>query len=782
MDACLTLADFESILSAGPDETVDTRLHEHLDRCARCRERFEQHKSDETLAHDVRKMFAKEPSAAGDDETVAFDQSTERPKNYPNVDGYRITGVLGQGGMGIVYRAVQTRLNRAVALKVLPAMVGSASPSAVARFRREATAAARLHHTNIIPIYDFGESADAHFCAMELVSGQPLNLVIKRFSETSASTASPARLAEMLQNIVPVSQVSAIDPTDAETVHHDSESVSGASSMGRGRVYFRQVARWMADAADALHYAHGEGIIHRDIKPSNLILSIDGRLMIADFGLAKDVNEDSVTLTGSLLGTLRYMSPEQAMARRMRIDHRTDIYSLGATMYELLTMKPAIPGADDKEILGHIVTKDPISPRRIAPGVPRDLETICMKAMEKSPEARYDTARAFSEDLRRYINDLPVVAKQPGPIARTMKFVKRRRALVTAIAATALLMASIGLIVMLWGAYRGKQVENLVNEALRFVDERNWEQAESRYQRALSWNPGSIDALNNYAIMFKERYNAAEDPDAEWLARANDLLDRALADRPNDAKLWSDKGVILKISGDMASARSAFEKATGLDEANAASWINLGIADAHQLDLDAALQHLTRATKLAQSDYVRNFAWRTLASVQIARGELVDAGNALTLAKSFNSNDLGTFLLTAKVNLADRKVDQAIDWARSAKLVSETAQPRADRILAEAYLFGGDHEPAIKHADAALKAGESPALCHAIRAAAHAQLGQDEAARHQLKKAEQLVADGNLASQPFTVTSHAGLLWFEATEKLNTILDKARAITASDSG
>ncbi len=320
MSSCLTSAELERYKGETIDSPDAANVRDHLASCDACRERFERIQGDDTLAADVRRVLGQDDTERGTDSTVGLGAPIEKPVRYPRIDGYRITGVLGQGGMGIVYRAVQTRLNRAVALKVLPAMVGSASPGAVTRFRREATAAARLHHTNIIPIYDFGESTDAHFCAMELVSGQPLNVVIRQFSELNASTASPARLTEMLHNIAPAFQTTAGEPSDSNSSGSDIGSGASNTSLGRGRVYFRQVARWMADAAEGMHYAHGEGIIHRDIKPGNLILSTDGRLMIADFGLAKDVNDESVTMTGSLLGTLRYMSPEQAMARRMRVD------------------------------------------------------------------------------------------------------------------------------------------------------------------------------------------------------------------------------------------------------------------------------------------------------------------------------------------------------------------------------------------------------------------------------------------------------------------------------
>ncbi len=333
-------------------------------------------------------------------------------RHYPNIEGYRIVDVLGQGGMGIVYRAEQKKLQRTVALKVLPAIFGSANQQSVSRFRREATAAARLHHTNIIPVYDFGESEDAHYYAMEMVIGQPLDEIIKRLQTDAGQTIHPAKLNTMIKTVV--SEL----PRPEEHVDSTPSSKPVMANIGisgpRMQSYFAKVAKWIADAAEALNYAHEEGIIHRDIKPANLILSHDGRIMIADFGLAKSTSDASVTQTGSLVGTLRYLSPEQAMARRVPVDHRTDIYSLGATLYELLTLQPAFPGNDDKEILGAVISRDPPPPRKILQHIPPELETICIKMMEKSAADRYATAHDAAEDLRCYLNDLPIAAKRPS--------------------------------------------------------------------------------------------------------------------------------------------------------------------------------------------------------------------------------------------------------------------------------------------------------------------------------------------------------------------------------
>jgi len=244
----------------------------------------------------------------------------------------------------------------------------------------------------------------------------------------------------------------------------------------------------MADAAEALHFAHDQNIIHRDIKPANFLITMDHRIMVADFGLAKTAGERSVTMTGSLIGTLRYMSPEQAMAKRVRLDHRTDIYSLGVTMYELLTFQPAFPGNDEKEILGSIIAREPTSARKIDPHVPRELETICFKAMEKLPDARYDTARALADDLRRWSNDLPIAAKPPGVRVRVTKFLRRHRVAALAVAVSALAVVSVVLAVGITREAQRTQAakaEGLLNEALRIQPEGKLIKAEELLREVL---------------------------------------------------------------------------------------------------------------------------------------------------------------------------------------------------------------------------------------------------------------------------------------------------------
>ena len=179
---------------------------------------------------------------------------------------------------------------------------------------------------------------------------------------------------------------------------------------------------WAVEVADALDHAHALGVLHRDIKPANLLIDSAGAVWITDFGLARFSGNQSLTGTGDVVGTLRYMSPEQALARRGVVDQRTDIYALGATLYELLTLQPAFNGRDHQELLRQIALDEPIPPSRLNPAVPRDLETIVLKAMAKDPSSRYATAQELSEDLKRFLNDDSIMGRRPGPVERTVRW------------------------------------------------------------------------------------------------------------------------------------------------------------------------------------------------------------------------------------------------------------------------------------------------------------------------------------------------------------------------
>jgi serine/threonine protein kinase len=344
---------------------------------------------------------------------------------------FEVIREVGRGGMGVVFEARQISLNRKVALKVLSGV--SLSGNAVKRFHREAEAAAKLHHTNIVPVYATGEDSGIHFYAMELVDGPSLDQVVKHLASRIRMGGKIAASEEHTPvDLTPVSSKTSLHNVVLTGPYIDSPAAPlgltptpSGSGLTSGNIYFDTVAKMIADVADALDHAHKNMVIHRDIKPSNLLLSSDGRLSVNDFGLARMLEQPGMTMTGEFVGTPAYMSPEQIIAGRILIDHRTDIYSLGATLYELLTLQRPFTGERRDQILAQVVQKEPRPPRKINPKVPVDLETICLKCLEKDPDRRYQSGKDLADDLRRYVNRFAIMAKRVGPLGRMKKWVKR---------------------------------------------------------------------------------------------------------------------------------------------------------------------------------------------------------------------------------------------------------------------------------------------------------------------------------------------------------------------
>ncbi|TKJ32602.1 MAG: hypothetical protein CEE38_22825 [Planctomycetes bacterium B3_Pla] len=373
---------------------------------------------------------------------------------------------LGAGGMGVVYQALQESLNRHVALKVLP-LGFAVDSSAVERFRREARAAAKLRHPNIVTI--FGEGAENTVCyyTMEMIDGENLGQIIKKLRTTNSFQANrSAPSARQVSEIEHRPQTESQTETAAKT----SCLLDNCASK---RQYFDTVARLISEVAEALNYAHGEGIIHRDVKPSNLMLTGDGRLVLLDFGVARICEERAMTLTGSFIGTPRYMSPEQIESDSRGMDHRSDIYSLGVTLYELLTLEPLFDGEMQEQIIRQIVNKEPLRPRQIDRSVPVDLETICCKAIEKDPHRRYQNASEFADDLRRYLDHRVIKARRSGPVGRLAKFVlhhKVRTALVSGLVLATVVAGSIA-----WEHYRTQWAQqNAMPQIDRLIAQNNY--------------------------------------------------------------------------------------------------------------------------------------------------------------------------------------------------------------------------------------------------------------------------------------------------------------------
>jgi len=325
---------------------------------------------------------------------------------------FRLLSEIGRGAMGVVYLARQISLQRTVALKVLFPHLSTVERS-VERFRRESKSAAKLQHPAICPVHAVGEERGLHYFAMEFVDGRNLAAEIEGVRRRRAEQRGPA-------------------PQDRLAIEPE-------------RSYESQVADLVAQVADALDYAHKSGVIHRDIKPQNILIGRDGRPYLVDFGLAKDVDDQTMSRTGEIAGTPFYMSPEQADGRRAELDARTDVFSLGVVLYEMLTLRRPFEGKTSQQILLQITSVDPAPVRKLNPDTPRDLETICHHALEKDPARRYASAGAFALDLRRFLAHQSIVARPPSlPEVVRRKLSQHRSLVATAAAAVILTLVATG--------------------------------------------------------------------------------------------------------------------------------------------------------------------------------------------------------------------------------------------------------------------------------------------------------------------------------------------------
>ncbi len=415
------------------------------------------------LADEIRELF---PTIAALERAKS---GSGRPPTSSGISGgvdrthlgdYRLLREIGRGGMGLVYEAEQESLGRRVAVKVLPRDL-LADAKQTDRFEREARTAAKLHHTNIVPIFGVGEQDGYHYYVMQLIRGIGLDVVSRELSRATQSSEGDARSSSRLTGLVSARGIDVID-FGRELAANISEGSDAASSWSSsmptqplttedeiapvadsdtpklaetgipyepprrdgtlGASHGRSVARIGLQVADALTYAHSQGTLHRDVKPGNLLLDVDGTVWVADFGLAKGIDQAAITQPGDLVGTLRYMAPEQF---RGHTDERSDIYSLGITLLELATLQPAFSAESRGELIGAIMRGDLSSAARSSHGLPRDLHTVLLKATATDPAHRYASAADLAEDLRRFLEDRPVLARRIGPIERGWRWAQR---------------------------------------------------------------------------------------------------------------------------------------------------------------------------------------------------------------------------------------------------------------------------------------------------------------------------------------------------------------------
>jgi hypothetical protein len=411
--------------------------------------------------------------------------------------------------MGIVYEAFQESLGRHVAVKVLPRQT-LLTPQQLRRFQREAQTAARLHHTNIVPVFGMGEHDGFHYIVMQLIQGAGLDAVLARLQQVGSrrltvtgkegsgfasqdATALPrcrggtqvSHLARALvegrfgqplgfdiacsdgsddrgqareeiaatdQPLSPAAAATEELSCDGDTRVNGNRQAASPNSAASptddepwqlGPPYWRSVATIGQQVAEALHYAHVHHTLHRDIKPANLLLDSQGVAWITDFGLAKAMEQDNMTQSGATVGTLRYMAPEQFSGRA---DARSDIYSLGLTLYELLTLRPALEDNSRSSVIGKITHSEPPRPRKLNPAIPPDLETIVLKAIAREPRDRYSTAGELARDLECFLEDRPIQARRTSAAERLWRWARRNRAVASLVACTLVLLVVVAVV------------------------------------------------------------------------------------------------------------------------------------------------------------------------------------------------------------------------------------------------------------------------------------------------------------------------------------------------
>ncbi|MFO0888580.1 MAG: protein kinase [Isosphaeraceae bacterium] len=364
-----------------------TEIAAHLDSCSTCEERAGRLDTpSDPVLRELRCLDGGPGGTSEPTETFCTDRLAPALHSLERWGEFQIVRELGRGGMGVVYEAYQGSLNRHVALKVL------AERGHPERFRREARAAGRLHHTNIVPVFGVGEHEGRPYYVMQYIAGQGLDAVLR-----------------------------------------------GHAADG-GPCDDREAARIGVQVAEALDYAHGQGVIHRDIKPSNILLDRQGTVWVTDFGLAQDSSDTrSLTTTGDFIGTLRYAAPERLSGKG---DARSDLYGLGVTLYEMICGRPAFEAGDRAAVIHRVLHQEPPAPREVRPGISRDLETIVLRAMAREPGQRYATAGAMAEDLRRFLEDRPILARRARPWERAARWARRNPLLAGATLLSALALVA----------------------------------------------------------------------------------------------------------------------------------------------------------------------------------------------------------------------------------------------------------------------------------------------------------------------------------------------------
>ncbi len=519
-----------------------------------------------------------EPRVPRVDQPVTDERQERIDTGAAPLGDFRIVRELARGGMGVVYEAEQLSLGRRVALKVLP-FAATIDERQLQRFKLEAQAAALLHHNHIVPVYAVGCERGVHYYAMQLIEGQSLAVVIRQLREQSkkrdanvskADHASDGDAQPETESLIrgrakeepkPTAEISdsqqaqaarkvpsQTDADDdegadlAQSTLEISQAVTAGFAVTSDR-FVRRAVTMIIQASQALEHAHQAGVVHRDIKPANLLVDKTGRVWVTDFGLAQIQADINLTRSGDMLGTLRYMSPEQAGGNKATLDHRTDVYSLGATLYELLTLAPVFAGETQQELLYQILNDEPRGLREKNRAISTELETVVLKSLSKNPAERYASADAFAADLQRFLDHQPIVARRPTMIDRARKWSRRHPSVAIA---TGVLLVVIAVALSISNRLISDEQEK-TNAAL-LAERQRANEAEQSFQQARD----AVDAL--FQISEEELAGAGPDQDIARrrvlevvLSHYQEFIEQRKDDPESQADLEHDQQTVERI-------------------------------------------------------------------------------------------------------------------------------------------------------------------------------------------------------------------------------------------
>ncbi len=571
-----------------------------------------------------------------------------------------IEAELGRGGMGVVYRALDPGLGRPVALKVIrdPSRAGR---DELARFEREARAIARLKHPGIVSVYETGEHEGEPFIAMELVPGESFEALLRR------GPLAPKRVAEIVRAV-----------------------------------------------ALALAHAHEHGVVHRDMKPANVLVDQEGAPHVLDFGLARSEGaETQLTLTGELLGTPAYMAPEQASGVPGQQGPRTDVHALGAILYRALTGRLPFEAENPQALLYKVLTEEPLPPRRVNPGIHADLETITHRCMEKEPARRYASAKEVAEELRRFLDGEPIVAKPAGLAERAWRLTRRNRWV-------PLLGAALGLAIL----------------AVRLVDDGNKRREAAALELAQKANKQLLQTPDEAIETAAEAIALDPKLAQAWAVRGaaqirKGKLDvgiqdstRAIELDPKFGQVWANRAIARFERGDLDGARADASEAIALDPELAAAWDARGGARLCEGDLDGAIEDATEAIK-RDPRLVR--AWANRGAARDAKGDVDGAIADTTRALELDPAVAPAFMTRGAARCKKGEIDRAIeDTTRAIELDPRFGAAWATR--AGARYRKRDLEGALEDATRAVELAPRFAPGWAVRGAARNDQGDRKGA------------------------------------------------------